>query len=81
MNRSSWNDLTDLEKIRDVVEAASRPAPAHRPSYDYLVRFIDDIGSAYQQEVDLRKTLAKQGIILIMLMLFAIAVAIGLSLK
>ena len=71
-----WSKMTDREKIRDVVTSALTPLPGPRPSYDYLVDFIENLGWAYAEEIELRKSLAKHCMVLLLTLLaFALAFA------
>ena len=64
-----WSEMNDREKIRNVVVAASTPSLGPRPSYDYLVDFIADLGNAYAEETELRKALARNCMVLLLTLL------------
>ncbi len=73
-----WDELTDFEKIWEVVAAADQSPKEGRPSYDYLVRFLGDVGNAYKAETRLRKALANNCLLLfISLIVMGLVAVVG----
>lgn len=76
---SLWTEMSDQEKIHAVVDDARSLKAGDRPSYEYLVSFIEDLGRAYAEETDLRKTLAKHALIhLVLVFVLAVPAVFGI---
>ncbi len=73
---NSWEKMDDLDRIDLVIEAASKDYPARRPTYDYLVKFIDELGSSYEEAIIDRRylsyALVASGVIMLVLIMIAV---------
>jgi hypothetical protein len=53
-----WSQLSDADKVYAIVKSSQKDPVNKRPSYAYLVTFIEAIADAYYEEKGIRRQVA-----------------------
>jgi hypothetical protein len=71
-----WDQMNDFEKIDDVTRAGKRSINEDRPTYTYLIEFIENIGESYKEEFRLRRASENNSLLMMILLMVMSFVAI-----